>query len=148
MKQSKTERLSSSTAVILGIIADKQALLRSPAASTNVSVLAGHRWRLTKAFYNYRWFIKSILGASVFTGQDDARIVAVIVAVDEVNAALRAYVLHWSNGDNAARWPDYQAAAGATLDEIAAAVRRLSADTAAILHDTAAAAAQRDATAG
>ncbi len=147
MKQTKAERLAASTAVILGIIADKQALLRSPAASTNVPVLAGHRWRLTKAFYNYRWFIKSILGASVGTGHGDARIVAVIVAVDEVNAALRAYVLHWSNGDNAARWPDYQAAAGATLDEIAAAVRRISADAAAILHDPAEAAAQRGATA-
>lgn len=68
---------------------------------------------------------------------------ALIVAVDDVNAALRAYVLHWSNGDNAARWPDYQAAAGATLDEIAAAVRRISADTATILHDAAARAHRR-----
>lgn len=56
MKQTKAERLAASTAVILGIIADKQAMLRSPAASTNVPALAGHRWRLTKAFYNYRWF--------------------------------------------------------------------------------------------
>ncbi|VXC36195.1 hypothetical protein [Sphingomonas sp. 8AM] len=46
-------------------------------------------------------------------------------------------MLHWSNGDNAARWPDYQAAASATLDEIASAVRRLSADTATILHEAA-----------
>ncbi len=148
MKQTRAERLSGSTAIILAIIADKQALLRSPAAATNVPALAGHRWRLTKAFYNYRWFIKSILGASVGTGHYDARIMAVIVAVDDVNAALRDYVLHWSNGDNAARWPDYQAAASATLDEIAAAIRRISADTATILHDAATVATQRGATAG
>lgn len=141
-KQTKTERLAASTKVILAIIDEKQALLRSPAASTNISLLAGHRWRLTKAFYNYRWFVKSALGAGVGGVHYDARISAVIVAVDDINAVLRNYVLHWSNGDNASRWPDYQAAASATLDEIAAGVRRLSADAANILHDTARAGAQ------
>ncbi|VXC36159.1 hypothetical protein SPHINGO8AM_120089 [Sphingomonas sp. 8AM] len=87
MKQTKTERLTASTAVILGIIADKQALLRSPAAATNVPTLAGFRWRLTKAFYNYRWFIKSALGANIGGGHHDPRIMAVLVAVDDVNAA-------------------------------------------------------------
>lgn len=141
-KQTKTERLADSTDVILAIIEEKQVLLRSPAASTNVPLLAGHRWRLTKAFYNYRWFVKSALGASVAGVHYDARIMAVIVAVDDTNTALRNYVLHWSNGDNAARWPEYQAAASATLVEIASAVRRLSADTATILHDAERAEAQ------
>lgn len=137
MQQTKPERLASWTAAILRIIEDKQVLLRLPAASTHVPALASHRWQLTKAVCKYRWFVKSALAAHARSADHNRQVTALIEAIDDVHEVLRAYVLHWSNGDNAARWPDYQAAASATLDEIARAVRRISADAATLLPDAA-----------
>lgn len=135
-KQTRSERLAALAAAIFRIVEEKKVLLRAPTASTRVAMLACHRWQLTKAVCNYRWFIKSALAPCVRVTETSGQAAALIAAVDAVHDLLSGYVLHWSNGDNTARWPDYQAAATATLDDIATRVRRISDASAVLLPET------------